>query len=173
MPGSSPGMTSCECLSAVVPAKAGTTAENGAKISQPTKSPGGHHHARCNKSLLVTSFALALFAAAFAGTASAAEPYGVWQRPSTGTQVHFYNCGGKLCGKVVGVKDQSRKSEIGKMIMRGAVKSGDNKWKGDLTDISTGKVYSGVVMLEGESALNLKGCVMGLLCQGETWQKIK
>ena len=122
-------------------------------------------------SLLVGSFALASLA--LPSAARAAEPYGVWLRPSTGTQVHFYNCGGKLCGKVVGVKDQSRKSEIGKMIMQGATKAGDNKWEGNLMDVSTGKVYSGVATLESESALNLKGCVMGILCQGETWQKIK
>jgi len=119
----------------------------------------------------VSTVALAFLA--LPDTARAADPYGVWLRPSTGTQVHFYNCGGKLCGKVVGVKDQSRKGEIGKMIMRGAVKSGDNKWQGDLTDVSNGKVYSGVVTLESPTGLNLKGCVMGLLCQGETWQKIK
>ena len=56
--------------------------------------------------------------------AGAADPYGTWIRPSTGTQVNFYDCGGKLCGKIVAVKDQSRKSEIGTVIMRGAVKSG-------------------------------------------------
>jgi uncharacterized protein (DUF2147 family) len=122
-------------------------------------------------SLLVGTIALASLA--LPNAARAADPYGVWLRSSTGTQVHFYNCGGKLCGKVVGVKEQSRKGEIGKMIMRGAVKSGENTWKGDLTDVSTGKVYSGVVTLESATALNLKGCVMGLLCQGETWQKVK
>ncbi len=32
--------------------------------------------------------------------ALAAEPYGNWVRPSNGAQVTFYDCGGKLCGKV-------------------------------------------------------------------------
>jgi len=32
--------------------------------------------------------------------AFAAEPYGKWLRPSNGAQVDFYDCGGKLCGKV-------------------------------------------------------------------------
>lgn len=105
--------------------------------------------------------------------ANAAEPYGVWLRPSTGSQVRFYNCGGKLCGKVVAVKDQSRKKEIGVVIMHGAVKSGANTWKGDLLDAGSGKVYSGVVTLEGPRALNLKGCVAYVLCQGETWTKVK
>jgi uncharacterized protein (DUF2147 family) len=110
---------------------------------------------------------------ALASVANAAEPYGVWLRPSTGTQVNFYNCGGKLCGKVVAVKDQSRKGEIGKMIMHGAVKAGDDKWQGDLLDVSTGKTYSGYVTLEGPNALNLKGCVASLFCSGETWTRVK
>ncbi len=116
-----------------------------------------------------------LFAASFiftAGAANAAEPYGNWVRPSTGTQVNFYACGGKLCGKITGVKDQSRKKEIGTVIMKGAAKSGDNTWKGDLLDVESGKTYSGVVTLESASALNLKGCVAMVLCRGETWRKV-
>jgi uncharacterized protein (DUF2147 family) len=121
---------------------------------------------------------LALFAAAavvfaLAGAANAAEPYGVWLRPSTGSQVRFYECGGKLCGKVVSVKDQARKSEIGVEIVHGAAKTGDNKWEGDLTDAGSGKTYAGTVTLEGANALNLKGCVMGLLCKSETWSRVK
>jgi len=56
--------------------------------------------------------------------------------------------------------------------MRGAVKSGDNKWQGDLLNTDNGKIYAGVVTLEGPSALNLKGCV-SVFCEGETWSKVK
>ena len=116
-----------------------------------------------------------LFAASFvftAAAANAAEHYGNWVRPSTGTQVNFYACGGKLCAKITGVKDQSRKKEIGTVIMKGAAKSGDNTWKGDLLEVESGKTYSGVVTLESASALNLKGCVAMVLCRGETWRKV-
>lgn len=119
---------------------------------------------------LLTGIALASFA--LAGTANAADPYGVWMRPSTGSQVHFYDCGGKLCAKIVAVRDPARKKEIGTMIMKGAAKTGDNKWEGDLLEVDSGKIYSGVVTLEGPRALNLKGCVM-VLCRGETWTKVK
>ncbi len=125
------------------------------------------------KSLFVTTIAIASLTAFLSGAASAAEPYGVWVRPSTGTQVHFYACGSKLCGKIVAVKDPSRSKEIGTVIMKGAVKSGGNIWKGDLLDVESGKIYSGVVTLEGPSALNLKGCVAMILCRGETWRKVK
>jgi len=110
---------------------------------------------------------------AFALPASAAEPYGTWVRPSTGTQVQFYACGGKLCAKVVSVKDEARKKEVGTVIMKGAAKTGDSTWEGDLLDAESGKVYSGVVTLESASALNLKGCVMAMLCKGETWSRVK
>lgn len=105
--------------------------------------------------------------------AQAAEPYGTWVRPSTGSQVSFYACGGKLCARVAAVKDEARKKEIGTVIMKGATKSGDNTWKGDLLDVESGKIYSGVVTLESANALNLKGCVAMVLCRGETWQRVK
>jgi len=45
--------------------------------------------------LLVTTAALISSTAGLSGTASEAEPYGVWVPPSTGTRVQFYDCGGK------------------------------------------------------------------------------
>jgi uncharacterized protein (DUF2147 family) len=116
---------------------------------------------------------IVLFFFALAGSASAAEPYGVWLRPSTGSQVHFYNCGGKLCGKVVAVKDQSRKGEIGKFVMRGGVKSGADSWKGTLIDVGTGKSYSGTITAESASALSVQACVAAILCQTESWPRVK
>jgi uncharacterized protein (DUF2147 family) len=122
--------------------------------------------------LLGVALAVGL-AATFAVGAWADDPFGTWIRPSTGTQVNFYNCGGKLCGKIVAVKDQSRKGEIGTMIMNGAAKSADNEWRGDVLNTEDGKTYSGVVTLEGPNALNLKGCALGFICKGETWQRVK
>jgi uncharacterized protein (DUF2147 family) len=115
---------------------------------------------------LATAAALALGATvAFAQ----GSPFGTWTRPSTGTKVNFYDCGGKLCAKVVSSKD---KSAEGKVIMTGAAKSGDNQWKGDLLNTEDGKTYSGVVTMEGPKALNLKGCALaGLICKGETWTR--
>ena len=104
--------------------------------------------------------------------ANAAEPYGTWLRPSTGTQVSLYDCGGELCAKIVAVKDATRQKEVGTVIMSGAAKSADNKWEGDLLDVEAGKTYSGVVTLESACALNLKGCIL-VICKGETWRKVK
>jgi hypothetical protein len=43
-------------------------------------------------SLLTRSAALTLFVIALPEIACAFDPYGTWMRPSTGTQVSFYDC---------------------------------------------------------------------------------
>ena len=103
--------------------------------------------------------------------ALAAEPYGNWVRPSNGAQVTFYNCGGELCGKVTS-KGASR-ANVGTVIVSGAVKSGANEWKGKLLNPDDAKTYSGVITLVGADGLNLKGCALGVFCEGETWHRVK
>lgn len=106
-------------------------------------------------------------------TAFAADPSGTWVRPSTGTQVNFYSCGGSLCGKIVAVKDQARKSTVGTVILSGAKKTGANTWQGELLNTEDGKTYAGHVTLEG-AGLKLEGCALGgLVCKGETWTRVK
>lgn len=105
--------------------------------------------------------------------ALAAEPFGKWMRPSTGATVEFYNCGGKLCGKIVAVKAASSAKEVGTVIVKGAIKTGVNEWKGSLLDTDNGKTYTGVISLVGADGLNLKGCALGIICEGETWSKVK
>jgi len=102
--------------------------------------------------------------------ARAGDPAGNWVRPSTGTVVKFYDCGGKLCAKIVAVKDKSKQGTVGTVIMPGAKKVSDNKWEGDLLNTEDGQTYNGVVTLSG-GGLTLKGCVLGgIICKGETWQ---
>jgi uncharacterized protein (DUF2147 family) len=111
-------------------------------------------------------------AAAFTGSAIAADPFGIFERPSTGAHVQFYNCSGKVCGKIVKVKDASKQSTVGTVILKGADKVGDNKWKGDLLNTEDGKTYSGHLTLLSPTELKLEGCTMAVLCKGETWRKV-
>jgi len=104
-------------------------------------------------------------------SALAAEPYGTWVRPSNGAQVTFYDCGGRLCGKVASKGASSAK--VGTVIVSGAVKSSADEWKGHLLDPDDGKTYSGVITLVGADGLNLKGCALGVFCEGETWHRVK
>jgi uncharacterized protein (DUF2147 family) len=108
-----------------------------------------------------------------AAPALSATPFGTFLRPSNGAQVRFYDCGGKLCAKVVSVKDASKASQVGTVILSGAAKTGDNEWKGDLLDVDSGKTYAGIISLVGADGLILKGCAMGFLCQSETWRRVR
>jgi uncharacterized protein (DUF2147 family) len=82
---------------------------------------------------------LAACAVAFTvSPALAAEPYGNWVRPSNGAQVTFYDCGGRLCGKVASKGASS--ARVGTVIVSGAVKTGNGQWKGASRSIPiTGK----------------------------------
>lgn len=122
---------------------------------------------------ITTTLAATVTLVSLATAAVAADPTGTWVRPSTGTQVNFYNCGSNLCARITAVKDQSRKNTIGTVIVKGATKSGDNTWKGDLLNTENGKTYSGLFTLENANALSLKGCVAMVMCSGETWQRVK
>ena len=64
-----------------------------------------------------------------------------------------------------------RTKKIGTIILNGAVKSGENEWKGSLLNTDDGKTYAGVVTMEGADEINLKGCAFGIICQGETWRR--
>ena len=120
----------------------------------------------------VSSLSLAtLIAGLILSPALGAEPYGTWVRPSNGAEVSFFNCGGKLCGKVIG--KGSSNAKVGTMIVAGAAKVGANEWKGKLLNPEDGKTYSGVITLVGADGLNLKGCALGVFCQGETWRRMK
>lgn len=110
-----------------------------------------------------------LFSAWLVSAATAADPYGTYVRPSTGGQVQFYDCGGKLCGKVV---KADKKENLGKVILSGAAKTGETSWKGDLLNLEDGKTYSGTLTVLNAKEMKLEGCVALVLCKGETWKKV-
>ena len=113
-----------------------------------------------------------LLTAWLAGAATAADPFGTYMRPSTGGQVQFYDCAGKLCGKVVKVADPAKQDQLGKVILSGAAKSGDNAWKGNLLNLEDGKTYSGTVTVLDAKSIKLEGCTLAVLCKSETWTKV-
>ncbi len=118
------------------------------------------------------AFAVLLLASAPAGAAGSLDPHGLWLRPEGGVQFSFYDCGKQLCAKVVAAKNAEDKSSIGTVILRGATQTGPHEWKGKLFNAEDGKIYDGVITVTSAEELQLKGCVMGFLCGGETWKRV-
>jgi uncharacterized protein (DUF2147 family) len=122
--------------------------------------------------LALASAAFALAAATPASATNTLDPHGVWLRPEGGVQFGFYDCGALLCAKVVAAQKSEDQASIGTVILKGAVKTGANEWKGKLYNSEDGKVYDGVITVKSASQLTLEGCVMGVLCGGETWTRV-
>lgn len=116
--------------------------------------------------------AAALVLATSAAAVNANDPHGVWLRPEGGEQFSFYDCGGLLCAKVIAVKKAEDQGSVGTVILRGAVKSGANEWKGKLYNADDGKTYDGFITVKTPNELTLKGCLWGVLCSGETWKRV-
>lgn len=116
------------------------------------------------RSTCILAAVVGLSASAFAGS-----PNGTWLR-SNGAHVLVFDCGGGIGMKVTKSPEAHK---VGKTIMCGAKKTGENKWKGTLLNLDDGKKYSGFVALSGGS-LTLSGCVLGgIICSNDTWSKIK
>lgn len=106
---------------------------------------------------------LSLAAIAHAGSAN-----GTWKR-SNGAHVLAFDCGGGLGLKVVSSPEPAK---VGKTIMCGAKKTGENKWKGTVLNLDDNQKYSGYVELNGNS-LTLSGCVLGgIICKDDTWARL-
>jgi uncharacterized protein (DUF2147 family) len=102
------------------------------------------------------------------------DPRGLWLRQEGGVKFSFYDCGtGLLCGKVVGAEHSADRAAVGTVILRGAKEVTANEWRGTLYSIQDGKSYEGHIAVTAKGGeLSVKSCVMGLLCDGETWTRL-
>lgn len=94
---------------------------------------------------------------------------GLWARDGHNERLEFFDCDGKLCakGEIPGPSGQPP------LVLRYAEKTAPNQWKGDLFNPENGKLYSGSVTLETPNHLTLTGCLIGFLCQSETWTRVQ
>lgn len=98
--------------------------------------------------------------------ADAAGAFGNWKRPN-GSTAKVYNCGGKMCGKVVAGKG------AGFQMFSGINKTGGNTWKGNMKHPKMGTKwnFNGTVRLSGNK-LHVKGCMIGgVFCDSEVWSR--
>jgi uncharacterized protein (DUF2147 family) len=100
----------------------------------------------------------------FACAAYADPIEGNWKTAS-GATAAIADCGGAIC--ITLKSGQHAGKQIGKMNANGA-----NKYSGEITDPVDDKTYAGKATLSG-SSLTMKGCVFGgLICKGQTWNRL-
>ncbi|MDO8875260.1 MAG: DUF2147 domain-containing protein [Pseudolabrys sp.] len=121
--------------------------------------------------------------------AYAAPATGTWLSENGGTKVRISDCGGKLCGKVVWLKDpvgadgkpktdrhnedQAKRSRplLGVPVVQGMAPAGENKWSGRIYNADDGKTYEAHVMVINANAMNVQGCVLSILCKSQKWTR--
>ena len=133
--------------------------------------------------LSIASSAALFSSSALAQTAD--DAFGLWLDPRTGGHLEVLKCGDRLCAKIAkvitqGIKDMNNvdpalrdRPLLGLMIMEGATRADDTTWEGSLYDRSSGKTYSGKVVVKGPDTIEVKGCLMSFICRGNTLTRVK
>jgi uncharacterized protein (DUF2147 family) len=118
------------------------------------------------------------------------EANGVWRLQDGRVTVRVGPCGSNLCGTVIALAQPLNKQGqpktdhenpnpalrnrpvIGLQILSGMRPTGDNKWQGTIYNADDGKTYSSYMKLKGGGTMQVKGCIIGILCKTMNFQRL-
>jgi uncharacterized protein (DUF2147 family) len=117
--------------------------------------------------------------------ALAADPTGDWRVADGVANIRVAQCNGSMWGAVSWEKqpggrdennpDVSKKNRptIGMPTLIDMKKTpGAEQWEGQVYNAKDGQMYSATITPVGTDQLEIKGCVLGFLCGGETWTRV-
>ncbi|MBR1177693.1 DUF2147 domain-containing protein [Bradyrhizobium sp. KB893862 SZCCT0404] len=117
--------------------------------------------------------------------ALAADPTGDWRVADGVANIRVAQCNGSMWGAVSWEKqpggrdennpDASKKNRatLGMATLIDMKKKpGVEQWEGQVYNAKDGQLYSATITPAGSDQLEIKGCVMGFLCGGETWTRV-
>src|SRR5712671_4598068 len=120
-----------------------------------------------------------------AGPALAADPTGDWRVADGVANIRVAQCNGNMWGvvaweKMPGGRDknnpdvskQSRPTLGMAILIDMKKKTGADQWEGQVYNAKDGQLYSSTITPTGPDQLEIKGCVLGFLCGGESWTRV-
>jgi uncharacterized protein (DUF2147 family) len=126
-----------------------------------------------------------LILASGVASAFAADPTGDWRVADGVANIRVAQCNGAMWGVVSWEKtpgghdannpDPSKKSRptLGMAtLLDMKKKAGADQWEGQVYNAKDGQLYSATITPVGTDQLEIKGCVLGFLCGGETWTRV-
>ena len=132
-----------------------------------------------------TTIFFGIFSVMTTASAMAADPTGDWRVADGVAHIRVAECNGNIWGAVVWEKepggldehnpDASKRSRptLGiPILINMKKKPGADQWEGEVYNANDGKSYSSTIKPVGPDKLEIKGCVLGFLCGGETWTRI-
>jgi uncharacterized protein (DUF2147 family) len=118
-------------------------------------------------------------------SAFAADPTGDWRVADGVANIRVAECNGDMWGvvaweKVPGGRDknnpdvskQSRPTLGMPILLDMKKKAGEDEWEGHVYNAKDGKTYDSTIKPVGSDQLEIRGCVLGFLCGGETWTRV-
>jgi uncharacterized protein (DUF2147 family) len=118
-------------------------------------------------------------------SALAADPTGDWRVADSVANIRVAQCNGSMWGVVAWEKepggrdsnnpDESKKNRptLGMPILLDMKKKpGADSWEGQVYNAKDGQTYSSSITPTDADHLEIKGCVLGFLCGGETWTRV-
>ncbi len=127
----------------------------------------------------------ALFLAMTFSAAHAADPLGDWLVEDKVATIKIVDCNARLWGVVSAEKtpggldsqnpDKTKRSRptLGMPVLLNMKKVADekDKWEGQIYNAKNGKTYEASIQLKSPNRLEVEGCVMSILCGGQTWTR--
>ena len=129
-------------------------------------------------------FIAAVALGAWGGPALAADPIGDWLVEDKAAVIRIEPCGPAFCGIIAWTRDtpglddknpdpsKRARSVLGVEILIGMKPDGE-RWSGEVYNPENGKTYTSHMALKSPDSLRMEGCVLGFLCGGETWTRVK
>jgi uncharacterized protein (DUF2147 family) len=123
--------------------------------------------------------------------ATPADPSGTWLVEDGRGRIRIERCGptrDRICGFIVWMEsptdprgqpyrdgqnpdpDKRARALLGHQLLMGLQATAEGQFAGDIYNAEDGKLYSVSLWRETSDRLKLKGCLIKLLCQTQTWQ---
>jgi uncharacterized protein (DUF2147 family) len=140
-----------------------------------------HRH----RNVVTTTLTASVVLLAACGSALAADPTGDWRVADGVANIRVAQCGGNMWGVVAWEKQpggrdgnnpdaskQSRPTLGMPILLDMKKKAGADSWEGQVYNAKDGKTYSSSITPTDADHLDIRGCVLGFLCGGETWTRV-
>lgn len=126
--------------------------------------------------------ALLLVGGAAIAAPGQAGPAGTWRTEKGDALIRIVDCGGQYWGVVAWEKtpgtdrknpNPALKSRptLGMPVLLSMRQDQSDRWSGHIYNAEDGQTYDSHIKLKGADTLRVEGCVLGIMCGGETWTR--
>jgi uncharacterized protein (DUF2147 family) len=126
--------------------------------------------------------AFALSLSALPAVSAQDGPVGTWRVQDGKALIRIVDCGGRYWGVVAweqtpGVDRKNpnpalrSRPTLGMPVLLALKPDQSGEWRGHIYNAEDGQTYDSHVKLAGAGRLRVEGCVMGIMCGGETWTR--